>query len=570
MPTENLTRFTLSLPTLLGVTILLASASQILAAEKSTRPNIVLVMTDDQGIGDLSCHGNPILQTPAIDSFSNASTAIERFYVSPVCAPTRASLMTGRYAYRTGVVHTSRGGALMRGDEKTLAEYLSELGYQTGIFGKWHLGDNFPMRPQDQGFSRTLVHKSGGISQSPDPDNSYFDPTLYDDGHRVQKRGYCTDLFFDAAIDFIRDHHQQPFFVYLPTNTPHTPLQVDQSYAQPFMDQGVDDATAKIYGMIVNIDENFGRLLTALKEESVVDNTIVIFMTDNGANGKRFNAGFRDHKASIYEGGIRVPFFIRWPNGFPGGRKLDAMAAHIDLLPTLLAAAGGELDSKRTTDGRSLLPLLTTRTKIDHSRTFFLQCHRGNLPVRYHHAAIIDQQYKLLLYPGTFGKWGFEPSITQPTVELYDLLDDPGEKMNLVATKPGVVTQLRKRYDQWFDDVAAKCHPGRIALGHPAETPQVLSCYQDSQWQDNAPRGWLVTVDRDRTVDISVDDRFGIQSLTLTYNGEPLPAEPTPDSKLRVRLKAGDGVLHAIRTNSEQVQDRNLRYFNLLISPVDP
>jgi len=296
---------------LAGASALMTSAA-FNGQTQNQQPNVILVITDDQGYGDLGVHGNQEIQTPNLDSFATESVHFKNFYVCPVCAPTRASLMTGRYNYRTGVVDTYLGRAMMFGDEVTLAHSLGEAGYKTGIFGKWHLGDNYPMRPDDQGFQEALVHKGGGIGQPSDPPgNTYFDPVLYHNGRDKKYEGYCTDIFTNATIDFIEKNRNQPFFAYLSTNAPHTPLQIHDKYVQPYLDKGLDETTAKVYGMITNLDENMGRLLSRLDELDLSENTIVIFMTDNGAQQSRYNAGLRGRKGTVYEGGIRVPFYIR-------------------------------------------------------------------------------------------------------------------------------------------------------------------------------------------------------------------------------------------------------------------
>jgi arylsulfatase A-like enzyme len=282
--------------------------------EPSLPPNIVLVMTDDQGWAQVGWRGNEVIQTPHLDRLAAESVEFTRFYVSPVCAPTRASLMTGRYNYRTGVVDTYLGRAMRHSDERTLPEMLGAAGYRSGIFGKWRLGDNYPMRPQDQGFDEVLVHGGGGIGQPADPPgNSYFDPILRHDGIEQQRKGYCTHIFFDAAIEFIERNREKPFFAYIPTNAPHSPYLVPDSYIEPYKTKGLDEKDAAIYGMITNIDDNVGRLVARLDDLGLAENTILIFMTDNGPTTRHFTAGLRSQKASVYEGGVRVPFLLRWP-----------------------------------------------------------------------------------------------------------------------------------------------------------------------------------------------------------------------------------------------------------------
>jgi arylsulfatase A-like enzyme len=395
-----------ALPALLCLLLLAATPAQPQTAAQlqpgSQPPNILLILTDDQGYGDIGVHGNEKIRTPNLDRFAGEGVEFTRFYVSPVCSPTRASLMTGRYYYRSGVVHTSRGGAKMHGDEITIAELLKKAGYRTGIFGKWHLGDAYPMRPNDQGFDETLVHKSGAITQAPDVPNSYFDPLLWENGEAVRRKGYCTDVFFDAAIEFISQNRNRPFFAYIPTNAPHTPLEISDNYIAPYRAMGLDDATARIYGMVENIDDNFGRLLAKLDELDLRRNTVVIFISDNGPQQQRYTAGLRDRKSSVYEGGIRALSFWQWPAGFQQQRKLETLAAHIDVAPTLAQIAGGIEDPARPFDGKSLLPRLQGEQQPWPERTLFFQVHRGLKPQLYRNAAVQTDRYKLVLTPGAF------------------------------------------------------------------------------------------------------------------------------------------------------------------------
>ncbi|MBM4042793.1 MAG: arylsulfatase, partial [Planctomycetes bacterium] len=343
-----------------------AATSLALGQEKvPMRPNVLLIITDDQCYGDLGCHGNEKLKTPNLDKLAAESVEFTQFYVCPVCAPTRASLMTGRYNYRTGAIDTYLGRAMMHPDEVTLAEVLAAAGYKTGIFGKWHLGDNYPLRPIDQGFQEALTHKGGGLCQPSDfPGNpGYTDPILDHNGKPEPTKGYCTDVYTDAALKFIEANKGQPWFCYHATNAPHSPLQVDEKYVEPYRKMGLGENTAKVYGMVANIDENVGRLLAKLDELKLAENTIVIFLTDNGPCGSqrdkgqpiRFNAGLRDQKGTVYDGGIRVPFFFRWPAKIKTGRKVGTIAAHIDVLPTLAAACGARVPPDIKLDGLSLM-----------------------------------------------------------------------------------------------------------------------------------------------------------------------------------------------------------------------
>ncbi|MBI5093264.1 MAG: sulfatase-like hydrolase/transferase [Candidatus Hydrogenedentes bacterium] len=430
-------------------------------AVSTRRPNVVLVLTDDQGYGDMACHGNPYLKTPNIDRLYGESARFTQFHVSPVCTPTRACLMTGRYNYRTGAIDTYRGRAMMHPDEVTIAEMLKGGGYATGIFGKWHLGDNYPLRAMDQGFDESLVHRGGGLLQpSSPPGDSYFAPIVWRNGKQEQLQAYCTDAFTNAAMDFIERHKTTPFFVYLATNAPHAPLFVDDRYVAPYLTMGLDERTAKAYGMVTNFDENLGRLLTKLDQLGIADDTIVIYMTDNGPDSMRYNAGMRGKKGDAYEGGIRVPFFVRWPGKIQAGRDIDRIAAHIDLTPALLDLCGVPGPQAVHLDGKSIAPLLRGAAHNWPDRALFSQWHRGDAPEPHRNAAVRTQQYKLVN-----GK------------ELYDLSTDPAENLDIAANQPEIVNRLRAAYDDWFKDVSSTrgYEPPKILLGAPQENPSVLT-----------------------------------------------------------------------------------------------
>ena len=450
------------------------------------RPNIVLIMTDDQGWAQLGAHGDPLLQTPHIDRLADESVEMTRFYVSPVCAPTRAALLTGRYTYRTGVVDTYIGRAMMDPAEVTIAEMLRDAGYRTGIFGKWHLGDNYPLRSADQGFEESIVHRGGGIGQPSDPPGSdYFDPILFHNGEQVQRSGYVTDVLFDEAMRWIGEGGGQPFFAYIPTNAPHSPYLVPDAYREPYAAQGLDDRDARIYGMITNIDDNVGRLTAHLDAHGLTRDTLVIFMTDNGPTTRLYHAGLRAQKGSVYENGIRVPFLVRWPARL-APRQVDTLGAHIDVTPTLLAAAGAALPSDMTFDGLNLLPLWdgTGAAGAWPERNYVVQSHRGNAPAPYRAFAVVGQRYKLV-QALSFA----EPAPPDAPFELYDLLDDPGETTDLAGRRPEVVERLTADYDRWFADVSASrgYHPVRFAIGSDRQ-PHVTLTRQD--WRMTPPDGW--------------------------------------------------------------------------------
>ena len=498
-------------------------------AEPATerRPNVIIILTDDQGFGDAGVHGNDKIRTPNLDRFAREGVEFTRFYVSPVCAPTRASLMTGRYYYRSGVIHTSRGGAKMHGDEVTLAETLRGAGYRTGIFGKWHLGDNYPMRPMDQGFGESLVHKSGGIDQTPDKPNGYFDPLLWRNGQAFHSKGYCTDVFFNAALGFIEDNQDEPFFIYLPTNAPHGPLIVDEKYSSRYAEMGLDDPTAKVYGMIENIDENFGRLIAKLDELNLRDDTIVMFISDNGPAGERYNAGLRGRKAQAYEGGIRALSFLQWPRRVKTPAKIDRIAAHIDVAPTVLDAAGVTPPENIAFDGVNLMPLIDGSAQNWPERTLFFQCHRGLSPQPYQNAAAVTDRYKLVMSANSFNDENLQLP-PEPPLELYDIEADPGEQQDLSSQHADVLADLRGRYDAWFEDVRGtrEFTPGVIHLGSDEEQPAVLCRYQDQTYEDGEPTGWAVEI-----------ERGGEYELTVNRGGESGP--------VTMYVRVDDGVTSA-------------------------
>jgi arylsulfatase A-like enzyme len=445
------------------------------------QPNVILVLTDDQGYADLACHGNKHLRTPNLDRVHRESVRFTNFHSSPLCSPTRASLMTGRYNYRTGVIDTWVGLAMMRPTEVTLAESLGAAGYRTGIFGKWHLGDNYPLRAMDQGFEESLTFTDGMLGAIGDPaPNSYFDPVLLRNGKPEKTSGYCTQVFFDAALRFMEKHRAQPFFVYLPTNAPHGPLDVAESDAAPYRAMGLDDATAKVYGMVENLDRHMGRLLSFLETSGLDQDTILIFTTDNGLYGTRYNAGLRSQKGSVYNGGIKVPFFVRAPGRFPAGRDVDRIAAHIDVHPTLLDVCGVKKPADTAMDGVSLRPLLNGQTAGWPDRTLFFQQTRPDPngidePRLFTHCAARSQRYKIVMAAAD-AKELYTKAISAEETELFDMQKDPGESNNIAAAHPEIVSQMRSGYEAWFRDVTRGLEPPvRNRLGAPEANPTTLT-----------------------------------------------------------------------------------------------
>jgi arylsulfatase A-like enzyme len=498
-----------TLPLILMPGIRCADPNNKISSEE--KPNIIIIMIDNVGYPEIGINGNELVKTPNLDNFASEGTRFERFYSNPLCAPTRASLMTGRYHYRTGVLHTSRGAAKMYGSEVTIAELLKNDGYTTGIFGKWHLGDNYPMRPQDQGFDQTLIHKSGRLGQVPDKPNSYINPKLWENGQYIQKDGYCTDIFFDAAMDFMQKHQHTPFFIYLPTNIAHATSEAGQEvpgkYITPYLENGLEENIAAVCGMIDNFDENFGRLTAKLSSLGLREKTLVIFLSDDG-NIRVNKVDFRGHGyATPYEGSIRVPCFVQWPGHFPGKLKVDQIANHIDILPTLLDAAGADTPDNLTIDGVSLLPLLEGKGKDWADRMIFLQCERGMKVHRYKNCAVISERFKLIGYPNTFEERELVTSRQNPVLELYDISSDPGETTNLADLHPDMLKKLRAAYDNWFDDVknTRQFSPGLIHVGSDAENPVYLCRYQDATYINKKPAGWPLFIERPGKYEVTVN-----------------------------------------------------------------
>jgi arylsulfatase A-like enzyme len=430
---------------------------------------------------------------------------------------------------------------------------LGQAGYRTGIFGKWHLGDNYPMRPEDQGFHESLVHRSGGITQTPDTEATYFEPVLYRNGRRERGKGYCTDLFFDAAIDFIERHRQQPFFVYLPTNAPHTPLQVDEKLVEPYRAMGLDDTTAKVYAMVENIDANFGRLMQHLEKLKLRDNTLVIFTTDNGPQQERYTYNLRGRKTTTYEGGIRVPSFWQWPAGLKGQRQIDRLAAHIDLLPTLLEVCNAEAKPDKPIDGVSLWPLLAGEAANWPDRTLYFQCHRGLTPKLFQNCAAVSERFKMVGYPGTFNRDDFEPS-AEPVLELYDLANDRAEQHNVAQKFPRELAKLRTSYEAWFGEVKSsrQFQPGLIHVGSEQENPSRLCYYQDGHWQGTDAKGWLVKIERSGRYRISrIDNQPAASALRVVWKGQTQEQSLEGQAAAEFNLDAGEGLLEIAHVSTQ-------------------
>ncbi|HIA48664.1 MAG TPA: hypothetical protein EYN96_12035 [Candidatus Hydrogenedentes bacterium] len=429
--------------------LLLAFSGPVFAAESADRkPNVIIILTDDQGWGDISSHGNENIETPVMDRIAAEGARFDRFYVSPVCSPTRASLLTGRYHNRMGVSGTSAGLETMALDEVTIAEVFKDGGYATGCFGKWHNGAHYPYHPNGRGFDEFFGFCLGHW-------NNYFDTTVEHNGKAVKTKGYINDVFTDAALDWIDDVHEKPFLCYIPYNTPHTPFQVPDKYFDKYKARGLDDALASAYGMCENLDDNIGRILDRLDKHNIADDTIVIFLGDNGPNGDRYNGGMRGRKGSVHEGGVRNAFLMRYPAKIKPGTHIETITAHIDVLPTLAELAGLDTSKTLPLDGISFVPLLEGKTMGWPDRLIFSEW-RGKGSAR-------SQQYRMAVEGG------------KP--QLYDMIADPGEKNDIAKKKPQITNQLKKAYDEWdasFSHVSTV--PPPIPIGHDEMKTVILTC----------------------------------------------------------------------------------------------
>jgi arylsulfatase A len=419
------------------------------------RPNVVLIMSDDQGYGDLSLHGNPHLATPNLDRLAGQGVEFTRFYVSPVCAPTRAGLLTGRYHLRSGVHGVTTGRETMRTTEVTLAGALRGAGYRTALMGKWHLGEHYPHVPHARGFDEFIGFRTGHWTE-------YWDTMLERNGKPYPTKGYIADVFTDEAIRFVEANASRPFFLYAAYNTPHAPYMAPEKHWDHFRRMDLPAQVASVYSMVANLDENIARLMATLERLRLTEDTIVIFLTDNGPNGQRYTAGLRGAKGSVYEGGVRVPFFLRWPGKVRAGLKIDEIAGAIDVLPTVLDLCGVRRTAGPPLDGVSLKPLIDERPNPHPDRMLFTW--RGG-------------REQGAMYPGAVRTKRFN---LINGAELYDMEADPGEKNNIAGRHPEVASRLRSAYEAWFRKAADECGFRRpvIPVGYAEENPVRLPAPQ--------------------------------------------------------------------------------------------
>ncbi|WP_411827826.1 arylsulfatase [Luteolibacter sp. AS25] len=436
--------------------LILCSLAFVCAAQAEKKPNILFILTDDQGYGDLACHGQPFLKTPNLDKLYAESTRFTNYHVSPTCAPTRAALMSGRNPFEVGVTHTILERERMALGVPTVADMLQKAGYATGIFGKWHLGEEDDYQPENRGFDEVFIHGAGGIgqnfmgSQGDVPGNDYFDPTIKHNGVFEKTSGFCTDVFVREALGWIHEEREKPFFAYIALNAPHGPFKAPEKYKAMYRDdvKGDEDA-AGFFGMITNIDDNVGLIVEKLEEWGIEDNTLLIFMTDNGSSkgAKFYNAGMKGAKVSVHEGGSRVPFFMRLPGTTEAGRDIDKLARHIDVFPTFADIAEQDISALKL-DGRSLLPLVEDTDADWPDRNLFF--HRGRWakkggPDKYGKGDPDPDASKDKGFAVRTDRWRLVDN------ELYEIRNDPGQKKDVSKQHPEVVQELQKSFDEFWE-----------------------------------------------------------------------------------------------------------------------
>lgn len=488
---------------ILAFVLILAAAFAAPAAasaqEKKSRPNILIVLTDDQGYGDFSRLGNPVLKTPNLDKWHDRSVRFTDFHVAPMCTPTRGQLMTGKDAVRNGATSVTGGRAFLRPGLLTMPQLLRMLGYRTGLFGKWHLGDNYPHRPMDRGFDEACYHLGWGMTAAPEFLGKMIDGRYFHNGAEKPFKGYQTDFWFDKAMAWMKECQakKEPFFCYLATNAPHAPHIVPEKYSQPY----AKTKAAGFFGMIANIDENIGRLDAFLKENGLDENTIIIFMTDNGgtAGVTTFNAGMRGGKTTFYEGGHRVPCWIRWPAGkFGMPRDVGTPAQIQDIFPTVVDLSGGVLPKDTRLDGVSLMPLLRNQNVEMADRMMVVQYSRAKLTK--YESCVIWNQWRLV-----HGK------------ELYDIKADPSQKADVAGKHADIAKKMKDHYEKWWTELEPLS--SKFVATTIGSKAQPLTALTSSDWQDlytdnaghvseaaGGPRGgvWQVDIDADGEYEIAL------------------------------------------------------------------
>ncbi|MDU0355127.1 arylsulfatase [Paraglaciecola aquimarina] len=498
----------ISLPTLLALTIVNLLTACALPDQAQTsdlvskKPNIVIVMTDDQGFGDLGINHNPIIQTPTIDALAEQSVRLSNFHVDPTCSPTRAALLTGKNSLKAGVWHTVMVRYLLSPKHETLAEKLQQDGYDTAIFGKWHLGDNYPYRPQEQGFNHVLIHGGGGVGQTPDYwGNTQFNDTYYRNGEPEKFDGYATTIWFDEAIKYITQPKDKPYFAYIALNAPHGPYRAPEAFIKPYLAKGLNRGMASFYGMITHIDGQVKKLRQAIRTTGEEDNTIFIFMTDNGSsyhptdNNNNItklhqqlkqdhpnwlpNGGLRGYKASTFEGGHRVPFYISYPNGNLKKGDYSTLTAHYDVMPTLLDFAGVS-EFPDDIDGKSLRTLITEGSDSSLAdRSIVITNQRVSIPSPERPVVVAKNEWRLLSQNGK--------------EQLYNLSTDPSQMQNVISQHRDIAAELRKQRQAWWDDASKDGFlDSYIAIGNPAENPVRLNAMDWMEIKNEQGVPWFI------------------------------------------------------------------------------
>ncbi|HZO54241.1 MAG TPA: arylsulfatase [Bryobacteraceae bacterium] len=511
-------------------------------AQTNARPNVLVILTDDQGYGDIAAHGNPVLKTPNMDKLHGESVRFIDFHSAPMCTPTRGQLMSGVDALRNKACSVTAGRAVLRRDLPTMADVFAANGYKTGIFGKWHLGDSYPYRPMDRGFQTAKYHLGFGMSSAPEFDNDYVNGRYHDNGEVKRFEGYCTDFWFSEAMSWMKQRgaSKEPFFCYLPTNAPHGPAWVSPKYSDRYNRDGLP---AGFFGMIANVDENLGKLDQFLAQSGLRENTIVVFMTDNGgtAGVNVFNAGMRARKTQLYDGGHRVPCFVRWPKGNlrPAG-DVEYPAQMQDLLPTMIDLCSLKPPTRSRFDGATLAPLLRGKAEMP-GRMMVVQY--GQVPKKWE-SNVIWNQWRLV--NGT---------------ELYDFRANVAEDRDLAAANPDVVARMRAHYEKWWAAVEPGVRePEPVAAIGSKQEPMTLLCSSD-WWEiyadnpghvSNAAGGakgapWYVAVAETGEYQIEISRwafNLGLP-LTATREAQKLTYGSLPVGKgmpiAGAKLKAGAG-----------------------------
>jgi len=525
-------------------------------ATSNSSPNVILIVSDDQGYGDVGLHGNKDLRTPYLDRFAQEGVRVDRFYASPICSASRASILTGKYSHRTGVPYATRGGEVLRPRELTVAEVLKKAGYSTALVGKWHLGRYQKYGPLAQGFDDFFGFRDGMLA-------NYRDAILEYNGTPVRSNGFITDVFTDEAIRFVETKRNNPFFLYLAYNAPHIPLQVPQHFEDEYLKAGLPGNLSKLYGMITHLDASVGRLLQRLRELDLEDSTVVFFLSDNGMQKgnvahrvspesrrleamwvgvDRFNAGLREQKGTVYEGGVRVPFFARWPGHFRTGKRVGSFAAHIDILPTILDLCRISDFDRSKLDGQSLASQLLGEEDRPVRESLFFWCD----------AAVFDNSPQVKYPRSTWavrtGSW----KLVKGT-ELYNLEQDPGEEHNVIHSHPKLAEKLRRSFDQWSQTLMPKEDLTRLPVPITGEdTPSFGSnmfaggTVLELEWVNLHGDGLRYAYDkniRDRITDWNRQDQYlswnidvekeGTYEVILTYGCSP------KDAGSRIRISGG-------------------------------